>query len=336
MSPFTAWCLVLLAPALAFLDRPRFGWFVLICAVQVAAIGGVSAVASLWNASAPARDGWLPPVALHTAVVLAALGAGIIARQRAVSSTAAPAPRRTGEAAVNAFFWAMVLLLLAATSFTYRSNLHFAAAAQELDRVQQARIELAELRACVHTEPRRDCRGQLDRLARSFEGEERRLLDRLRGTLEDPTRAEAQVEVSTAPLDWQLRALLLAREAALARDRSAMLVSLLLTLALCVLIVTVLSRNVRTQLRRSAGAREEVQRQQALLQAVLESSPDLLAYRDANGVFLGCNDAYVALAGMPAQAVAGRAVEEVLAPAVAQQVREDDAKVLQANRGFSS
>ena len=249
----------------------------------------------------------------------------------------APAPadaagrRRSGESAVSAFFWAMVLVLLVSAVLTYRFNAQFAREAEQVDRLQQARITLAELRACVRMPAGAGyCLDGLDPLAGDLRGDgERRLLEELRAVVPDPQRTEA----AAARLDLNLRETLQQRKVELERDRVAMLLSLLLTPALAMIIVFVLSRTVRTQLRRSAGAREEVQRQQALLAAVLASSPDLIAYRAADGTYLGCNEAYVELVNIPAAEVVGKKVEDVLLPEDARQVRAQDEIVLRTNHG---
>ncbi|MEJ8837023.1 hybrid sensor histidine kinase/response regulator [Ramlibacter sp. AN1133] len=337
MSPYTAWAFVLLGPGIALLHRRRGSWIVLLCAAQVIAIGALSALRHLWNAGEFVTDSWLPPVALNTALALALLGAGILVQQRRADRQRHSRSRR-GERAVSAFFWAMVLVLLASTGFTYRSNVRFAAATQDMDRLQQARLELAEVRACLRSGRNlQECRGLLEPLARSAgAGAQARLLAQLDDAMHDERGAAGRALAAGGQLERALQDALEQRRSTLASDRAAMLVSLLLTLGLCVLIVSVLSINVRTQLRRSTGARDELQRQQALLQAVIASSPDLIAYRDADGTFLGCNDAYGELVGMPAEAVAGRTVEEVLAPAVAQRVREEDVQVLQHNEGSTT
>src|SRR6185369_7951943 len=170
----------LLGPAIALLHRRRGGWVVLLCAAQVIAIGALSAVRYLWNAGEAVTDSWLPPVALNTAFTMALLGAGILFQQRRGDRQRHERSRR-GERAVSAFFWAMVLVLLASTGFTYRSNVRFAAAAQDMDRLQQARLELAEVRACLRSarDPQ-ECRGLLAPLARSAgAGAEARLLAQL-------------------------------------------------------------------------------------------------------------------------------------------------------------
>ena len=337
MSPYTAWAFVLLGPGIGLLQRPRFGWLVVLCGAQVLAIGALSALGYLWNAGATVTEAWLPPVAVNTALALALLGAGILVQQRRAE---APLRRRSrrGERAVSAFFWAMVLVLLGSTSFTYRSNVRFAAAAQDVERIQQARLELAGVRTCLHSgQALQACRAGLPLLARSItEGAEGRFFAQLGDTLRDEGASPGPALAAGTQLEHTLQDALRQRKSTLASDRAAMLVSLLLTLGLCVLIVSVLSLNVRTQLRRSTGARNELQRQQALLHAVIASSPDLIAYRDADGTFLGCNEAYVELVGMPAEAVAGRTVEEVLSPAVAQRVREEDVQVLRDNEDSAS
>ncbi|GAB3776176.1 hypothetical protein GCM10028796_53240 [Ramlibacter monticola] len=332
MSPYAAWSFVLLGPGIALLQRRRFGWIVLLCAAQVFAIGALGTLGHFRDAGKIVTDAWLPPVALNTSLTLALLGAAVFVQQR---GPRAASRSRRGERAVGVFFWAMVVVLLGSTSLTYRSNVRFATAAQEVDRVQQARLELGQLRACLRSGgPPQACRGGLEPLRGSVSGgTETRLFRELEASLRGDGANAGRAPVAATLLEQTLRDALEARKATLAIDRTAMLVSLLLTLGLCVLSVSVLSLNVRAELRRSAGARDEQQRQQALLRAVLASSPDLIAYRDVEGTFLGCNDAYGELVGLPTESIGGLSVEQVLSPAAAARMRQEDAVALAQNRG---
>jgi PAS domain S-box-containing protein len=387
MSPFTAWALLLLGPSIALLQRRRLGWVVIVGGAQVAAIGVLSALGYLWNAAEIVTDAWLPPVAVNTAVALAALGAGLFLQQRrAEQATHRPVPRAGGERALNLSFWAMVIVLVASTSYTYRSNLRFAAAAQDVDAMQQARVELANVRACTQradvalaahlasgdapslralAAAARDCRAGSVLLGRLLDDDVAHAADlaALQAAVRErlarqehvaqafdagglatawgtpgagATATGNQVQAAIDRLDHALHEVLEGRKNGLAQDRAAMLVSLLLTLGLCVAVISVLTRSVRTQLRRSAAAREEVQSQQAMLRTVIESSPDLIGYRDTEGRFLGCNQAYADLVGLKSANVVGRTIEELFAPEAAARIRREDAEVLAADQEVRS
>ncbi|HEX2547377.1 MAG TPA: PAS domain-containing protein, partial [Ramlibacter sp.] len=336
MSPFSAWSLVLLGTSIALLGR-GYGWVVTLCVAQVIAIGVVCVLGYVWNESVLVANRWLPPVALSTALTLTMLGAGMFNWQRRMERQVRRPAAAGLEGGLRVFFWAILAVLLASTGFTYRSNIRFAAGAQEVERVQQARIGLADLRSCLSAEEGRDCRPLVDSLATHIaDGHEAALLNRLRDTVGPPPQATEPAELQAGRLDHALRQVLEERRGALAQDRSAMLVSLLLTLALCIGVVAVLARNVRVALRRSAAAQVAVQQQQALLGAVIESSPDLIAYRDAHGHFLGCNTSYTALVGVPPEGVVGRTVDELYSGEQARQVRDGDARVLSSNQDVVS
>jgi two-component system sensor histidine kinase/response regulator len=80
-----------------------------------------------------------------------------------------------------------------------------------------------------------------------------------------------------------------------------------------------------TAQRRSEELRE---RQEALLASVINSIPDPLSYKNPEGVFLGCNDAYAALLGRPASEIVGRRAHELLPAERAATTTAKDAQVL--------
>ncbi|HSV45405.1 MAG TPA: response regulator [Ramlibacter sp.] len=69
-------------------------------------------------------------------------------------------------------------------------------------------------------------------------------------------------------------------------------------------------------------------REQALLNALIDSIPDTIAYRDANGVCLGCNQAYSDLIGKPVPEIVGSLLHELFPPATAEFIVGQDALVL--------
>jgi len=87
----------------------------------------------------------------------------------------------------------------------------------------------------------------------------------------------------------------------------------------------ILSLRDVTEQRRQA---REAKRQQALLSAVINSIPDIIAHRDPQGVFLGCNEAFSALAGKSAAEVAGRTAHELFPKERAEIICARDKEVL--------
>jgi len=74
-------------------------------------------------------------------------------------------------------------------------------------------------------------------------------------------------------------------------------------------------------------AEQEKRRQQALLNALIDSIPDLIAYRDPDGVFLGCNQAFARARGRPADEIVGRTLHELFAPDRAEVIATRDREV---------
>ena len=69
-------------------------------------------------------------------------------------------------------------------------------------------------------------------------------------------------------------------------------------------------------------------REQALLNSLLNSVPDLIFYKDMNGVYLGCNNAFAEFVGRPATDIVGQTDHELFAPEVADFFREQDQEMM--------
>jgi two-component system, sensor histidine kinase and response regulator len=74
----------------------------------------------------------------------------------------------------------------------------------------------------------------------------------------------------------------------------------------------------------------EKERQQELLRALIDSIPDIISFRDPQGVFLGCNQAFTALRGGASSDVVGRTSEELFSAYRADVIRSRDDEVLQS------
>jgi two-component system sensor histidine kinase/response regulator len=75
-------------------------------------------------------------------------------------------------------------------------------------------------------------------------------------------------------------------------------------------------------------ASRESKRQQALLSALIDSIPDIIVYKDARGMYMGCNEAFAKLAGRPAHEVGGRRAHELFPSGVAEAIDAKDREVL--------
>ena len=80
-----------------------------------------------------------------------------------------------------------------------------------------------------------------------------------------------------------------------------------------------------TEQKSAAG---ESKRQQALTNALINSIPDIISYRDPQGVFLGCNEAFSALRGGPGADLIGRTAQEMFPKERAEIIRTRDNEVL--------
>ncbi len=75
-------------------------------------------------------------------------------------------------------------------------------------------------------------------------------------------------------------------------------------------------------------AQRERERQQALMRSLIDSIPDVISYRDPQGVYLGCNEAFARLRGQPADDVIGHRLEALFPPQRAEIIRTRDNEVL--------
>ncbi|MBF0627119.1 MAG: PAS domain S-box protein [Magnetococcales bacterium] len=71
-------------------------------------------------------------------------------------------------------------------------------------------------------------------------------------------------------------------------------------------------------------AREEIERQRATLGALIDSIPDLIYYKDTEGIYLGCNIAFADRLGKPVEEIVGRSDYDIFPPEVAYGIRQGD------------
>jgi PAS domain S-box-containing protein len=75
-------------------------------------------------------------------------------------------------------------------------------------------------------------------------------------------------------------------------------------------------------------AEQQLKYQAGLIKSLLDSIPDLIFYKDINGVYLGCNPAFAEFIDLDCVAVVGKTDYELFAPKVAQDFRFHDNKML--------
>jgi PAS domain S-box-containing protein len=381
MSPFTAWGLVLLGSCLWLKGRRGWAWAtILACSLQVIVIGVVALVGYIWNAAELVTDTWMPPVALNTALVLVVAGLALLVeqgagrRRRSGQGRLPPAERR-----LVLGFWAMVLVLVVAATFTYRSNLQYVRTATLVAHTQSTRVELARLKACMEgaeahqreyllvgdpgsrsalRQAIADCNRLIRAIHQLVSGEPAQAkrvealeqavpehLQRLQAGADlfdaggrDAARevivaaagAAALQKVSLAIRDIEAveERQLVTGQRSQAVDRAVMVVSLMLMLLVASGIFALLVKGMRVEIRSSRALRDEAARQKTLLQAVINSIPDVIAYKNADGVYIGCNEAYTGMVGLTADQVIGRKAGELFSSARASELQARDDEVL--------
>jgi PAS domain S-box-containing protein len=75
-------------------------------------------------------------------------------------------------------------------------------------------------------------------------------------------------------------------------------------------------------------AEEEIRRQSGLINSLLDSMPDLIFFKDLEGVYLGCNPAFGAFVGLAKDAIPGRTDYDLFPRAVADGFRANDQSML--------
>ena len=381
MSPYTAWALVLLGACLGL--QGRGGWArttILACSLQVITIGVVAVLGFAWNATELATRAWVPPVALNTAGVLILAGLALLVEHGGNAAERwGLGPLTPIEKRLVLGFWAMVLVLVVASTFTYRSNLQYVAAATRVAHTQSTRVELARLESCMEGaeahhrryllvgdgSSRSDLQaaiarcGQLLHSVRTLVSSNPAQTERMQALggavprhlqmlqagadlLEAAERDAARQTITAGAADTALREVsgaireieaaeewLLARsERSQAVDRSVMVASLMVMLLVTSAIFALLVRGMRIEIRTSRALRDEAARQKTLLNTVINSIPDFIAYKNVDGVYLGCNDAYTGLIGRPADEVIGRKLGDLFSSSRASALRERDEEVL--------
>ena len=75
-------------------------------------------------------------------------------------------------------------------------------------------------------------------------------------------------------------------------------------------------------------AEEEIRRQAALISSLLDSIPDMVFYKNTEGVYLGCNPIFVAFVGRPRNEIIGHTDYDLFDPEIADAFRDHDWQVM--------
>lgn len=143
MSPFSAVVFATAGLSLTVLPLRALRKLVWLGAAVVTAIGAISFLGYLWNASELVTDQWLPPVAVNTAIAFTLIGAGLFCTIKPASQT--KLLRSSIEFRVLVGFIITFGLLVLAGGYTYRTGAEYENSAQWVEHSQQVRARLAQL-----------------------------------------------------------------------------------------------------------------------------------------------------------------------------------------------
>ncbi|MEK6245519.1 MAG: ATP-binding protein [Pseudomonadota bacterium] len=147
MSPYSAVAFASIGLALTALPRPSLRPLVWSAAIVMTAIGALSFLGYLWNASELITDRLLPPVAVNTAVAFILLGAGTLLATRRPETQQGRRPIALApvEMKILAGFIGALLLLSVGGGFTYRAAAQFTESARLVSHTQEMRTTLSHL-----------------------------------------------------------------------------------------------------------------------------------------------------------------------------------------------
>ncbi len=104
-----------------------------------------------------------------------------------------------------------------------------------------------------------------------------------------------------------------------------------ITLAVAVLLGIIVNR--RRELERLIAERtESLRHHSALINSLLDSIPDLIFFKDVNGVYLGCNPPFAEFVGRAREHIVGKTDHELFTKEVAALFRENDRQMLELRR----
>jgi PAS domain S-box-containing protein len=356
MSPISAAAFTAIAGALTALPYRRVHGAVTWAAAGAVVAGLVSLLGYLWNAVEIVTDRFLPPVAFNTASCLALLGTGILLCPGKTGADAAG--KFTALAALEtkilAGFIVALSLLLAGGTYTYRTTVRVAAAADSVAHTQEVRAALASLygslagaevaqRDFVLTSESRhrdayersiqDVQLQLGNLLRltADNAEQRQNVDALAAMArERGTNSILEVRELTDRMAAIEGRLLAARQAAMIKVRETTLVSLLATLAVACGVFTALFRGIRREMLARSRSESDLREANRFLDSLIENLPVMIALKDADSLrYVRVNRAVERFLGVSRSQLIGRSVHDLLPAEEAAPIIASDRQALE-------
>jgi len=89
---------------------------------------------------------------------------------------------------------------------------------------------------------------------------------------------------------------------------------------------------LKSEIQARKNAQEELTRNNALLQSLLQSIPDLIFYVNLQGHFMGCNQAFRTFTGLPEKKITGKTYQDIFSPEIAESLSKADQKVIKTTK----
>ncbi|MEZ4601382.1 MAG: EAL domain-containing protein [Syntrophotaleaceae bacterium] len=86
---------------------------------------------------------------------------------------------------------------------------------------------------------------------------------------------------------------------------------------------------VFTDITESRRAEQEIHRQNSLITSLLDSIPDLIFFKDTQGIYLGCNPQFAEFVGRPKEEIVGKTDFDLFDKELAEFFRENDRRMLE-------
>jgi len=366
MSPISATAFVAMAGALTALPYRRVHGAVTWAATGVVVAGLVSLLGYLWNAVEIVTDRFLPPVAFNTACSLALLGTGILLSpgKTAVDAAGKFTALAALEMKILAGFIVALSLLLAGGTYTYRTTMLTAAAAEWVAHTQEVRAALASLYGSLAgaevaqrdyvltSEPPyrdeyersiQDVQLQLDNVGRltADNAEQRQNVAALSALVRARAAAMTQGRGTNSIRDVREltdrmaaieERLLAARHAAMTKVRETTLVSLLATLAVACGAFAALFRGIRREMFARRRSESDLRETNRFLDSLIENLPVMITLKDADSLrFVRVNRAVERFLGSSRGQMLGRSVHDLFPADDAAAIIASDRQALESD-----
>ena len=354
MSPVSATAFVAIAGALTALPYRRMHRAITWAAGGTVVAGLVSLLGYLWNAVEIVTDRFLPPIAFNTACSLALLGAGILLcpGKTGVETAGKFTALAALETRILAGFIVAMSLLLAGGTYTYRTIMRVAAAAERVAHTQEVRATLASLYGSLagaevarrdyvlSSEPvhhdeyersMRDVQSQLDNLRRltADNPEQWQNVADLGALLAAGSTAMTSVRELTDHMAAIEAQLLTERQVTMAKVRETTLVSFLITLTVAGVVFTALFRGVHREVLSRRSSESGLREANRFLDSLIDSLPIMVALKDADSLrYVRLNRTVERLMGRSRSELIGRSVHDFLPPEAADAVSASDREAL--------